>query len=304
MKSDKAVYGLREVWFWAGVFRDHARFIHDHLGPKEEQEIRWARGFTEAFERLHTEAEQLARRLCVPGPAGSYALEAAPTDSPLAHMAEHELRQTEQQVERLCRSALEVLTSLRAFKEKLLQQQLDCTITLSLGPTLLAHMIVEAEEGQRVLSGVREGAPLPPALESLHHHLIWLPDASGHAVALNNGLDGPEQVLREATERFHHIFDGMHIKALELYSMLRVAPRMVGALKRLNKDSVSQIATFRAFLEELREHLEGCELLTTLMPLMADHMLREELYYTEKIMAIHHEEQRSASVGHANDGEG
>jgi len=69
--------------------------------------------------------------------------------------------------------------------------------------------------------------------------------------------------------------------------MLRVAPRMVGALRRLNRDALAHIGLFRAFLTELREHLEDCEVLNiNLAPAMADHMLREELYYTEKLMTI------------------
>lgn len=294
MKGEPALAGeqaaiaeaLRENWFWAGVFRDHATFIFERLAPGQEKEIRWARGFAESFERIHEESLQVARSASIPGPAGTYAVADPPPEAPLAALGGHELRIMDQKVQRLARASLEVLGSLRTFKQELLERHLECRVRLGLGPTLLAHMIVEAEEGHRALTGAREKADLPPALESLHHHLIWLPDAAGHAAALNNGLDGPEQELRERTERFHQLFSGMQIRALELYSMLRVAPRMVGALSRLNRDAVAQIGVFRAFLAELRQHLEGCEVLGTLTPLLADHMLREELYYTEKLMRL------------------
>lgn len=277
---------IREAWFWTGVFRDHTLFIHDNLAPDQAREVKWARDFQQTFQKLEGQAASLARAAGIPAPAGSYALSGRPKEAPLAQFDGQELVRYETQSQELARSTLDTLSSLRAFKEQLLQQKLDCKVTLGLGPVLIAHMIVEAEEGHRALSSAREAAEMPPALEALHHHLIWLPDAAGHAVALNNGLDGVEQKLRLKTENFHQIFSGMHVKAMELYSMLRIAPRMVGVLQRLNRDSVAQIGVFVKFLEDLREHLEGCEILGTLVPDLAEHMLKEELYYTEKIMAI------------------
>jgi hypothetical protein len=277
---------LREVWFWSGVFRDHGQFIHDNLAPDQPNYIRWAQGFHQAFEQLHTEVKQLGQAASLPGPAGSYATGAPLAEAPLTGLQGQELIRYEQQAQQLSGALLERLGSLKAFKEELLQQKLDCKVKLALGPSLLSHMIIEAEEAQRALGAARSLEQLPPPLQALHHHLIWLPDAAGHAAALHGGLDGSERRLLNATAEFRQIFSGMQIQALELYGMLRVAPRMVGALRRLNRDAMTQIGTFRAFLVELREHLEGCEVLGTLVPLFADHMLREELYYTEKMMAL------------------
>jgi hypothetical protein len=278
---------LRENWFWSSIFRDHATFIFDHLAPDQEQLARWAQGFKQQFEKIHTEAGQVARAAGIQGPAGSYALAGRPGEEPLASLQGNELLGLEQQAQRQSAALLEQLGSLKSFKEDLIQRKLDCKVKLALGPVLLAHMVTEAEEAQRVLGRVRQMAPLPPAMQALHHHLVWLPDAAGHAAALHNGADGVEKQIQTVTADFRETFNGMHIKALELYSMLRVAPRMVGALRRLNRDALAQIGLFRAFLTELREHLEDCEVLSiNLVPALADHMLREELYYTEKIMTI------------------
>ena len=261
MGTGAAVAGsLRESWFWAGVFRDHAAFIHDNLAPGQERPIGWAARFRQDSAALHAEAETLARA------AGS----AVPARA----------------AERLGGVLLTALGGLREFKEELLQQKLDCQVQLNLPPTLLQHMLNEAAEADRVLGPALAGVELAPPLAALHQHLIWLPDAAGHAALLHSGLDAVEMPLQATTQQFKQVFDGMHIKALELYSMLRVAPRMIGALRRLNQDAVAQIAVFRGFLTELREHLAGCTVLGTLVPLLADHMLREELYYTEKLLQL------------------
>lgn len=277
---------LRENWFWSGVFRDHMTFVTDNLAPSEDATIRWAQSFRRNFAQLNSQAETLAQEAGIAGPAGAYAAAEPPAESPLAGLQGMELGRYETQARQLSREMLATIQSVKGFKEDLIQKKLECKVKLGLAPSLLAHMVVEAEEGQRALSSVRESAPLPPALEALHHHLVWLPDAAGHAAALHGGLDATEEQLLETTADFKQVFNGLHIKSLELYSMLRVAPRMVGALTRLNRDAMGKIEVFRAFLLEMREHLEGCEILGSLVPLFADHMLREELYYTEKIMSV------------------
>jgi hypothetical protein len=278
---------LRENWFWSGVFRDHATFIHANLGPDQDPLIRRALGFAQSLEKLHQEAATLAQQAGLTGPAGTYAYSGEPAEAPLAGLQGQELLRLERQAAELTQALLQSITALRSFKEELLAQKLDCKVKLGLGPSLIAHMIVEAEEAHRTLGPARTVAALPEPLQALHHHLVWLPDASGHAGVLHSNLDALEGSLLKTTRDFQHIFDGMHLKALELYTMLRVAPRMVGALRRLNRDAMAQIGVFRAFLAELREHLEDCEVLNVgLMPLLADHMLREELYYTEKLLAL------------------
>lgn len=277
---------LRELWFWTEIMRDHTLFIMNATPPSEAKVAEWANSFHQTFQGLLAESEQLAHSAGIAGPAGSYALKGPPEREPLAAFQGAELGHYAQGVQRLSQRTLEAMKGLRGFKEELLQRKLECTVALGLPPDFIAHMINELDEGYRAVSGAREAANLPPALEALHHHLLWLPDASGHAWALHSGLDGPEAGLQKVTMDFKQIFDGMQIKAMELYAMLRIAPRMVGALRRLNRDAMGEIAIFRAFLAELREHLEGCEVMGILLPILPDHMLREELYYTEKVQSI------------------
>ena len=277
---------LRENWFWTGIFTDHATFIYDYLAPDQEPAIRWAVTYRQSFEGLHAEARRLAQEARLPGPAGSYALTGPPAELPLAWADPQELARLEQESQRLNRSMLESLESLRAFKEQLLQQKLEGKVKLGLVPSAINHMIIEAEEAFRMLGGAPTSSPAPPALEALHEHLVWLPDAAGHAGMLHGGLDALEERLLKLTQDFQQTFDGLHLKALTLQQMLRFAPRTVGALRRLNRDSMAQIASFRVFLTELRGRLEACEVMGSLPPPLADHMLREELYYTEKIAEI------------------
>lgn len=276
--TDAAVaHVLRESWFWAGIFRDHATFIHDNLVPGQERLIRWAAELRHDLAALTDEAETLGRQAGLVTPLHHDV-------GALAQYQGHELGHHARAGHRLRHRLLELLSPLRELKQELLQRKLDCQVRLNLPPSFLQHMINEAVEATRMLSPAHDTAP--PPLELLHQHLLWLKDAAGHAGYLQSGADAPERALRDQSHAFMLAFEGLYLKADELHTMLRVAPRLVGALRKLNVDALGQMAAFHDFLAELREHLEGCEVMGILMPLIADHMLREELYYTEKVAAV------------------
>jgi hypothetical protein len=51
------------------------------------------------------------------------------------------------------------------------------------------------------------------------------------------------------------------------------------ALERLNEQAETVINDFMSFLENMRDQRLDSKVLGSLMPLMADHMYREECYY-------------------------
>ncbi|MGE5673886.1 MAG: DUF2935 domain-containing protein [Mycobacterium leprae] len=283
---------LRENWFWSQILRDHATMIHDNLAPDEEEQARWALGFKQAFTQLFEDAASMGRTAGIPGPAGSYALTGFPPEPPLASLQGEALLQLEQDATKLSRTLLDQLTALRSFKEQLIQKKLDYAVKFGLTAVFLRHMLNEAEEAHRVLTRMRDGAPLPPVLESLHQHMLWLPDAAGHAVGLYMEIDGVEAELQNRCRAFQHLFDAIHRRALETYYIMRNNPRPAGIVRWLNQESMAAIADFRTFLSKLREDLEARLILVGgLNPMIPDHMLREELYYNEKINAIRLGEQ-------------
>lgn len=273
---------LREGWFWASIFRDHAGIIYDRLSPDAGEAIRWAKAFNERFTARTEEAAVLAGQAGVAGPAGTF----APDGPGVGRFQGYERGHHEQASELLVATMVNEIAEFMEFKRCLIDLKLNCSIKLGLGPMLLQHMVNEAEEAIITLNGVREERFTDPAARALHSHLLWMPDAALHAAVLDNEMDGAEGLLKGRAREFKAVFDGLQIKAFELFAMLRVRPRMVGALRRLNVDALAQIGLFRSFLAELREHLEGCEVMGNLTPLFADHMLREELYYMEQLKAI------------------
>lgn len=256
-----------EGQFWLEILSDHARFIHDALSPDAVALARRVEQMRTSIDRLQVEARGL-------GGGGARAGEAL----------------------ELARRGLAVATDLRDLKYQILQAQLDCRLTTGLAPTFIQHMIREAEEAMRVLGLLAETGGLPPIeahgpdegggeAAALHHHLLWLEDAWGHATMLEAQIDPTERETRERARDFGERFAGLHRRALEVYAMLRYAPRMAGALRRLNARSAAEMEQFADFLRELRDALAGCLVMGVARPLLADHMARESLYYIARIRA-------------------
>lgn len=231
--------------FWLQILGDHARFIHESLAPVQKAEIAKAQQFIKIFDGL---------------------LEQANSADPkqLAIKAEAEVN------------------NLRAFKLDLIKQHLIGKIKIHLSPTFINHMVNELEEYLRILTYLKTGK-VPPVIHELHHHLLWLLDAAGHAEGISANLDGVEKKLKRKSHDFKKEFEGFYIKAVELSGYLRTNLTEFPALSKMNKDAQLEIKLFQVFLQELEELELTNQALGTFAPLMADHMYREECYYLMKL---------------------
>lgn len=240
---------LFENRFWLQVLGDHARFIHGALAPEEQEEIRRADMFIRAFDRLLESART--------GPQG-------------------------QNLQNLNAAAFQTAQELRSFKLHLLRRQLSGKIKIDMTATFLSHMVNEAEEGLSVMQFLQAGQ-IPPLQDALHQHLVWLQDAYGHAAGISSALDWMEKREKEISDGFEKHFEQFYLKAVELAGYTRTGLQHFPALDRFNRQAELEMLLFSEFLKELMELGLTRELLGMVMPLLADHMLREECYYLTKL---------------------
>ncbi|MFC4076784.1 DUF2935 domain-containing protein [Salinithrix halophila] len=238
-----AVFELR---FWLQILGDHARFIRDSLSPEEKKEVERARHFITIFDTLLTHIHP-----------------------------QTDLRTLSRQVNQQARE-------IRQFKLHLLQRHLTGKILLGLSPTFINHMVSEVDEAIRIFDYLTEGQ-IPPIQHPIHHHLLWLLDAAGHAGAIDAELDLVEKRMKQKSRSFTRHFEDFYLKAVELAGYLRTSLPDFPALQRFNQQTKLEILLFRTFLAELEELRMDKETLGTLTPLMADHMAREECYYLMKL---------------------
>ncbi|NLW47072.1 MAG: DUF2935 domain-containing protein [Firmicutes bacterium] len=172
--------------------------------------------------------------------------------------------------------------SFREFKRELLSDRLRNLPITSLPPTFYNHMLNELE---RFLAVLTIGTPDGINKENvLGEHLLWSLDASGHAAALAGDLDKVEYSLRAEAECFLIRFDGLYIKAVELTGYCRSNPPAVQpVLEAFNHKIVKVMQDFMGYLMELKEKILKDRVLSSLSPLIPDHMYREECYYLHKV---------------------
>jgi hypothetical protein len=243
---------LFEQRFWLQILGDHSRFIMMALAPVEQEEIKSAECFIQSFDQLLMQVRR--------------------------SMGAAELPVLNQ-------SAYQKACELRAFKLHLLERLLLNEIKFHLPPTFINHMVNELEEYLRVLSCLLR-TELPPIVEPLHLHLLWLLDASGHADSLAANLDLVEKKLIHTSHGFSQVFADCYLKAVELAGYMRSNLKQFPAMSRFNKEVELEILLFQGFLRELEEmDLKG-EVLGTLNPLIPDHMMREECYYLTKLAQV------------------
>lgn len=243
---------LFEHRFWLQVLGDHSRFILNSLSPVEYKEIEQAKYFIQVFDQLLVQARK--------------------------HLSNDETLVLTQQANQ---SAQEI----RTFKLYLLRQHLLGKISIGLPPTFINHMVNEVEEYLRILSYLLVHQ-VPPLLPAVHHHLLWLPDAAGHAASIASYLDMVEKKLKEKSEAFATEFEDFFMKAVEMAGYLRTNLRDFPALHRFNQEVEWEIVLFTKFLKELEELELDAKVLGVLSPLMADHMAREECYYLIKLSQV------------------
>ncbi|NNV05694.1 DUF2935 domain-containing protein [Geobacillus sp. C56-T2] len=240
---------LFELRFWMQILGDHCRFILEALAESEQPEINEAKQLQRLFDELLDAARQ------------PEAVAAWPT---------------------LVARGKEAGERLRAFKLHLLRRHLTGSFRFSLPPTFVNHMVNELDEWLRLANSYVQQTR-PPRVHPLHHDLLWLLDAAGHAGAIHDRLDHTEKQLKQQSHTFTKEWEAFYLKAIEMAGYLRANIHQFPALSRFHHQIELEMAIFQRFLHELEEmELQG-EVLGVLSPLMADHMAREECYYLQKL---------------------
>ncbi|WP_226585569.1 DUF2935 domain-containing protein [Halobacillus litoralis] len=158
-------------------------------------------------------------------------------------------------------------------------------VNMLLSTSFLNHMVNELEEYLLVLSFLAKG-DTPPLFHELHHHMLWLMDASWHAGDIYDEIDEIESEWKEKSKMFRDHFQQFHLKATEMKEYLLLNHPSFPALQKLNDEAALELKLFQTFLKELEEMELDKTSLCRSSPLMADHMAREECYYLYKLAEV------------------
>ncbi len=239
--------------FWTAIMRDHGEFILTSLSYNEQDAIKTAAYYREAFSALHEQSKLLIGKN-----------DAAALSSLIA-------------------ACLNLLLGFINFKKLLLGNLLCCSLDSSLPPTFYNHMINEALEFYKTLCMLHSGYPVNPVLENLKLHKIWLPDAAGHAATIAGELDPVEKAHIHEAQQFEKSFNHLAIKADELEKMIERTCIEPNTLVHFNEEVAENLNEFICFLDKIRLLKTECKIMASFKPLVPFHMIREEVYYLQHI---------------------
>lgn len=192
----------------------------------------------------------------------------------------HLLQQADEDIRE---EAAQAVMQFRSFQLNLIDMQLAGQIPVNLPPGALNEMVDEADEYLRILNVLPMPAPMNDAAYLLHQHLLWLPNNAAHAALVRSQLDPSEAELIKLYDHYHKLFRKLEDKVMELKGLMRDNPRMVPSLNYTTQESANLTQEFLNSQENYREQRTTAQVLAISPPLLADHFIREAMYYLEKI---------------------
>lgn len=176
------------------------------------------------------------------------------------------------QVKRLNRTALRLLRGLIGFKEKILNRMLHCCMFTMNYPLLIEHIIREAKLYQSFICNAEHGDLDIRSMKETE--TFWNQIMMEHALFIRGLLDPAENELVETSNTF----------AREYAALLARAGAADGAAM-IHRESLNETLKFREFKTAGVKGIENCEIRSIILPLLADHVLREANHYIRLLNA-------------------
>ena len=178
-------------------------------------------------------------------------------------------RETICQVRMLNQQMLRNLDGLISFKEEILREVTGCRLYTTNYPLLIEHILREAKlYRQMILELEQEGRITAPDLRNLE--IFWNQIMMEHAQFIRGLLDPTECELMETADNFAEDY-------CRLLEEAREQDRK--AMNALTARTLQTTRKYQQFKTAGTEGITDCEIRSIILPLLADHVLREANHY-------------------------
>ena len=278
--------------FFGRIMKEHSLFLMAGFPSSEKELISRADWFRQEFEKALEMAVQLAdgrisedmlhfgevvTDFTEIAECQTQRLSGIPIDMDITR-AEEKLRggmwdnfcrQTVMQVNNLNHRILSLLNGLIPFKEMALQKMLSCSLYSSNYPLLLEHIIREAKLYRQFVSELVQKGRLPEQ-NMREVELFWNQIMMEHAQFIRGLLDPTECTLMETADGFADDYCRL-LEAARHQDSCACGGRMDNSLELTEK--------YQAFKSAGVKGITGCDIRSLIIPLLADHVLREANHY-------------------------
>jgi hypothetical protein len=168
--------------------------------------------------------------------------------------------------------AHQIVSDIIEYKTALLDQILKCSIFTTNYPLLIDHILREAKYYLMKIERLQyQDQSLTPE-DIMNEEIFWNTIMAEHSKFIRGLLDPTEDELLNVSNMFANEFD-------ELTKEAKMANNKVYESLGVTRKSLDEVQKIRAFKEQGTEGLLNCKIKSIILPLLADHTLREANHY-------------------------
>lgn len=290
-----ATLSIETHLFFARIMKEHALFLEAGFPCKDEKWIKKADWFKEQFENLLGEAveiaggrinndviesDELVTEFTIPAEKRTECLSGVKIDSEISARTQNlrgvccrengrESRELNMRVRELNERAVWLLDGLIEFKERILKEVGKGELFNFNYPLLIKHIIREAKLYRSTVEELMQNRRV--SYKNLREtEQFWNQIMMEHALFIRGLLDPSEEELIGTADEF----------AAEYKRLLEMAKRQdCRAMDDMTRKSLEETLRYREFKTAGAEGILNCEIASIILPLLADHVLREANHY-------------------------
>ena len=173
------------------------------------------------------------------------------------------------QISQLNQHVLRLLSGLIMFKKQILREVTSCRLFTANYPLLIEHIIREAQLYQQIIVALEERSCMP--METVGEtEQFWNQIMIEHALFIRGMLDPTECELVETADTF----------AVDYCRLLEEAEKQnCRSMDGLTEKTLETTKRYRDFKAAGAEGITECGIRSVILPLLADHVLREANHY-------------------------
>jgi len=118
-----------------------------------------------------------------------------------------------------------------------------------------------------------------PSEDPVSLHLLWMLDAIGHAETVYCQVDSSQPDIKQVMKDCKKKFEKYYLASVEFEAFKRAKTALYPSLQRFDRIVAEDMKDFMLELENIKEGTLNAEVIGSILPLVPDHMAREECYY-------------------------
>ena len=287
-----AILSLELHLFFSRIMKEHSLFLEAGFTPKDSEFAKRAEHYKNEFEKLLSYTVSASNGIIRPivlnsgeiitdftlgTEAKTQALTGIGINQSITEM-ESKLRSGQNPqvssnlvnyVNQLNTNAKMLLNGLIKFKKRILDGVLSCNLFTVNYPLLIEHITREAELYYSLIDDLQNRVDID-SKDARETELFWDKIMMEHSLFIRGLLDPSEDDLIETADEFADTFKDLLEEAQNMTSM---------TINSVTNQTLNQTVQLKNFKQAGTEGIASCKIISIILPLLGDHVLREANHY-------------------------